>query len=429
MSVHHTTRCALAVLTAPIIAALVSASAFAETNLSGFAELTHAMRVEKNIALDGGRKFTHRKYPRGDIRAQLRLSGGGERDEYFLRIDMLSDYALNRSEELTIREGYIKLYLADWLDAKIGRQVATWGTGDLLFVNDLFAKDWVAFFTGQELSYLKKPQDLVRLSAYKGSTTFEFAFSPYYTMDNLPTGRRLSIFNPFMGQTVNYRSAPYVSKRERAVDNAEVFGRISGYAGATEWSLYGYHGFYPQPLEVEPGPPPHLAIPKLASGGASLRGSIGAFLVNVEGAYYFSRDDNDGDNPLIPNSSVRGLVGIERNLGTTWTVASQWFADFVRDFDKIVAETSGSPGRDEIDHTVTLRIRKSLSQETVRVNLFGFWGLSAEDYYLRGNVEYDYSDNLRLTLGGNWIDGDQPHTMFGQFRGNSNVYVRLRRSF
>ncbi|HSG99614.1 MAG TPA: hypothetical protein VLB27_06165, partial [candidate division Zixibacteria bacterium] len=160
-----------------LIALALGAPAYADTYLSGFAELTQAVRVEANPALDSSLSLSEREYPRGDLRAQLKLSGGGDRDEYFLRLDFLSDYALERDVDVSIREGYVKLYLASWMDAKVGRQVATWGTGDLLFVNDLFAKDWVAFFTGQELSYLKRPQDLARISFYKGGTTFEIAAS------------------------------------------------------------------------------------------------------------------------------------------------------------------------------------------------------------------------------------------------------------
>ncbi len=43
------------------------------------------------------------------------------------------------------------------LDVKLGRQVLTWGTGDLLFLNDLFPKDWVSFFSGRDTEYLKAP--------------------------------------------------------------------------------------------------------------------------------------------------------------------------------------------------------------------------------------------------------------------------------
>ena len=48
------------------------------------------------------------------------------------------------------------------VDLRVGRQILTWGTGDLLFINDLFPKDWVSFFSGREEQYLKNPVDAAR---------------------------------------------------------------------------------------------------------------------------------------------------------------------------------------------------------------------------------------------------------------------------
>ena len=42
--------------------------------------------------------------------------------------------------------------LGEWgnaFDVKIGQQVLTWGTGDYVFLNDLFPKDYPSFFAGR----------------------------------------------------------------------------------------------------------------------------------------------------------------------------------------------------------------------------------------------------------------------------------------
>ena len=54
----------------------------------------------------------------------------------------------------------------DMLDLKIGRQILTWGTGDLVFLNDLFPKDWRSFFIGRAAEYLKAPSDAVKVSLF-----------------------------------------------------------------------------------------------------------------------------------------------------------------------------------------------------------------------------------------------------------------------
>ncbi len=404
-------------------------TAQAEVYLDGFTEITQAARIEQNMALDGGATFQNRDYPRGDARAQLRLSGSSDREEYYVRMDFLSDYALKKDVSVDIREAYLKLYVADWMSVKVGRQVATWGTGDLLFVNDLFAKDWVAFFTGQDLSYLKRPQDLARFSFYKGGATFEFAVAPNYTMDNLPTGERLSIFNPFLMRSVGIDSSAPIVEPQRSIGNAELFARVSGYLGSNEWALYGYRGFFPQPLGATSDG--KLFAPRMSSVGASIRGSVRGLLVNAEGAIYNSEEDSKGTNPAIPNTSIKGLIGAEKSLGNDLTVSAQWFGDLTTDYDAFKApfDSAGIAAPDELRHTVTLRLTKMLWYQTLKLSFFGYWGISEEDYYLRPSVEYTFSDNVKITVGGNVVDGNQPNTTFGQFRDNSNLYVRLRRSF
>ncbi len=408
---------------------LLATSTSAEVYIDGFSEVTHALRVERNVALDGGKSFQNRDYPRGDARTQLRLSGSSDREEFFIRMDFLSDYALKKDVSIEIREAYLKLYVAKWMDVKVGRQVATWGTGDLVFVNDLFAKDWVAFFTGQELSYLKRPQDLARLSFFKGGTTFEFLVAPNYTMDNLPTGERLSTFNPFLGRTVGAIDAPGVVEPANTLGNAELFARISGYRGSAEWALYAYRGFYGQPLGATADT--MLFAPRMSSIGASLRSSVKGVLVNLEGALYNSESDSKGTNPSLPNTSIRGLFGAEKSLGNDLSVSGQWIGDLITDYDAFAAAfvNNGGSVPDELRHTVTIRISKLLWYQTLKLSFFGFWGISDEDYYLRPSLEYTFSDNLKISLGANWIDGDQANTMFGQFQDNSNAYLRMRRSF
>lgn len=408
------------------------ALAHAAPDISGFVEGTQTMRVQKNAALGGG-GFKDWAYPRSDFRAQLKLSGGGDRDEYFLRMDFLSDQTHTVGTQLDIREAYVKVFPYKWLDVKAGRQVATWGTGDLLFANDLFAKDWVAFFTGQELSYLKLPQDLIRFGLYTGGPTIEFAASPYYTMDNLPDGGRLSVYNPFLGQSVGSAQAATIAERAKSIDNAEVFARLSGAEGGYEWALYAYRGFFPQPIAVTfVDTTPALFAPRLSAAGASLRSSAFGYLWNIEGAYYNSEQDRDGTDLLLPNSAVKLLAGVEKSLGGELTAGAQWFGDWMMnydDYERPFIAAGAEPMADELRHTVTLRLTKFLRYQTVMLSFFGYWGISDEDVYLRPSVDYNFTDAVKLTVGGNWLDGRHPYTMFGQFRNNSNVYARVRYSF
>ncbi len=67
-------------------------------------------------------------------------------------------------------------------DVKVGRQILTWGTGDLVFINDLFPKDWVSFFIGRDVEYLKAPSDALKVSAFPAGPILTCSIPPGLTL-------------------------------------------------------------------------------------------------------------------------------------------------------------------------------------------------------------------------------------------------------
>lgn len=420
-------------LTLTLVATLGGPAA-AQPLLGGFVECVRALRLDGNDALDGGLDLGERAYPREELRAQLTVADGMGDADFYLRFDLLSDATAEERSSIDLREAYVKLYLVDWLDIKAGRQVATWGTGDLVFANDLFAKDWQAFFTGLDDAYLKPPQDLLRLSAYLGGSTLELALSPHFTPDTLPDGSRLSVYNPFLGEAAAGAAMPAVAAPARSLSNGEIFGRFFGSRGSLEWALYGYKGFWPTPqgvvMPAGEGEAPVLVYPAMGSAGASLRSPVGAFLFNLEGAYYASGDDPDGDDPLVPNSELRLIAGLEKSLGGDWMLGAQWYGIQMLDHDAYLAGLEpGGPELESLRQYLTGRLTKLAFDQNLTFSLFGYFSPTDGDWHLRPSLAYKLTDTVKVTLGASLLDGDDPWTQFGQFADNSNVYARLRYSF
>ena len=84
----------------------------------------------------------------------------------------------------SLREAYIMGSPFDFIDLKVGRQVTTWGTGDLLFINDLFPKDWQAFFIGRDDEYLKAPADAVKASFFFDLINIDLVYMPLFNPSN-----------------------------------------------------------------------------------------------------------------------------------------------------------------------------------------------------------------------------------------------------
>jgi hypothetical protein len=78
---------------------------------------------------------------------------------------------------------------------------------------------------------------------------------------------------------------------------------------------------------------------------------------------------------------------------------------------------------------LTVRVRKMLMNQNLVLTLFAYYSPSDADAYLRPHVKYKIDDHWSVEVGGNIFFGRYDHTFFGQFEGNTNVFVALRYGF
>ncbi|MBN1212949.1 MAG: hypothetical protein JXA92_10260 [candidate division Zixibacteria bacterium] len=389
-----------------------------ETYLGGFVQGLYGGGLDRDNP-------TSSEMTASETRLQLRMESFSDAAEFFGRLDFVYDDYYNPSTELELREGFVKFRMFKNLDFKIGRQIITWGTGDLIFINDLFAKDYRSFFNGRDDQYLKAPQNALRAAWYSPLGTFSGIYTPRFTPNRIPTGERLSYFNPMAGQIVG--GEPYFEGRmpEAEFKNSEIAARFSRYVGSADIALYFYHGFYKNPTALDMVDSTAY-YPRLNVYGASVRLPLLGGIAWLESGYYDSRDDADGDNPLIPNSTINSMVGFERQLNASLTANFQYQNNYMLDHDLYA---DNLPPRmvemDETYHLVTSRLTQMLWMETVTVSTFGFYSPSEKDFYGRFSVSYKYTDALTLAVGANIFDGKEDYTDFGRFKKNDNVYLKI----
>ncbi len=315
------------------------------------------------------------------------------------------------------------------VDVKLGRQILTWGTGDLLFINDLFPKDWQSFFIGRDEEYLKAPSDAVLFSVFPGVFDINLAYMPRFDPDRYISGERLSYWSPLSGSLAGRNRVIDPVLPDAAWEDDELALRISKNISGFEFALYGYDGFWKSPMGFDPVSV-RATFPQLTVYGASLRGNLGPGLGNIELGYYDSGDDSDGTDPLVPNSELRVLLGYEQEVVRNVTLAGQYYLEVLQDYERYRASLSpGAFERDEYRHLVTVRLTWMLLNQNLTVSLFGYVSPSDEDSYLRPAVTYKLSDALMLTAGGNIFAGEEDYTFFGQFENNTNLYAGIRYSF
>ncbi len=372
-----------------------------------------------------------------EIRVQFALEKDMESLIFSMTGDLLYDSVLSEHglelEEgtglLDLRELNVLMRPTPWIDIKAGRQILTWGTGDLIFINDLFPKDWNSFFAGRDLEYLKAPSDAAKASLFSSSVNLDLVYTPRFDPDRYIDGRRISFFDSSQARIVGRSSPLSVDKPDEWFSDDELAFRLYRSFGSWEAALYGYDGFWKSPNGVHQTSGLFI-FPPLTVLGGSLRGPAGEGIANAELGYYNSRDDSAGDDPLIRNSEWRILAGFEKEVASELTAGIQYYIEHMTDYDAyLLVLPSGSPVKDENRHVITLRLTRLLMNQNLKLSLFNFYSPTDKDGYLRLNSIYKVTDAWQVEAGGNFLYGENNDTFFGQFQDASNLYTSLRFSY
>jgi hypothetical protein len=391
----------------------------------GFLEYGHGIRTQSDDRQKHGTIYH-------ETRLQLEMFKRFSAFDIQLKNDITYD-AWKGTAEYDLREAYSAMYPLDWLDMKVGRQILTWGTGDFVFINDLFPKDWQSFFIGRDDEYLKAPSDAVRTIFYPvvfdQDVTVDFVWMPYFQHDRFVTGERISYYNTLLDDKAGFKNQVHYEEPDRTFENSVFALRLSKNFSGTETALYFYKGFYPRPLgfDMEAW---RSVFPELNVYGGSIRRSVLGGIGNVEVGYYDSQDDAHGDDPLIENSAFKGVVGYTRELKRDLSLGLQYYWEYMSDYDDYRSAVAVHETRaDELRQLATVRLTQLMMMQTLKVSLFTFYSPTDEDAYLRPSVSYKWSDNVELYAGGNVFLGREEHTFFGQLEDNTNMFFRIRYSF
>ncbi len=360
-----------------------------------------------------------------ETRLQVDLSSYPEWGDLKVKGDVYGDMVEERGE-FDLREAYIFTRPLDFMDLKVGRQILTWGTGDLIFINDMFPKDWQSFFIGRDTEYLKAPSDAAKVSLFGDWANLDIVYTPQFDPDRYIKGERLSYWNPALGRLAGQDAIIHTDKPDRWFRDSEFAARLYKNINNYEVAFYGYHGYWKSPGGTDGT---QAIFPDLNVYGASVRGNVGKGIGNLEFGYYESADDRSGKNPNINNSELRFLAGYTQEVGKDFTAGLQYYIEYMMDYDEYLDNLGSGPARDEDRHLVTVRLTKLLMNQNLRCSLFTYYSPSDKDVYMRPNLNYKASDNVALEVGANIFFGDEPHTFFGQFENNSNIYGGVRYSF
>ncbi len=361
-----------------------------------------------------------------EARLQAEFFTYTDRAEFKYKGDVWAD-GITEKGEYDTREAWIFFRPAGFTDVKIGRQILTWGTGDLVFLNDLFPKDWQSYFIGRDKEYLKAPSDAVKASFFTDLADMDLVYTPKFNRDRYITGEYISHWNGNLKRLSGRDSMATTDKPDDWFRDDEIALRVYKNINNYELALYGYFGFWKRPGGRNASGA--SIFPELNVYGASARGRIGRGIGNLEIAYYHSLDDKSGADPLIDNSEIRCLTGYTQDLAMDFNASIQYYIEYMLDYDEYRANLSGDTARDEDRHVITVVLTKLLMNQNLELSLSSYYSPSDRDAYLRPIVHYKYTDKVTIETGANVFFGEERHTFFSQFENNTNIYTSLRYSF
>ncbi|PIV88206.1 MAG: hypothetical protein COW48_07265 [Hydrogenophilales bacterium CG17_big_fil_post_rev_8_21_14_2_50_63_12] len=387
-----------------LLAALPMA-ARAEVAFSGF--------VQQNTAFNSdGANPDGRHYKWLEERARLQVDATKDAWHLLAKGDVAYDH-LGRQGESELREGYVD-YTADGWDLRIGRQVITWGLGDLVFVNDVFPKDHEALFAGRPLEYLKRGVDAVKLGAYPEFASFELVLAPDFRESRIPDAGRFHLFGPPPTAT---------EKPGQGEWSLRAYRDVAGWDAA----LYLHHGFQRTP-SMRPNPNTFF-YPELSIYGASLSGRAGEGVLSLEAAYYDSRQDRAGSDFTVPNSQTRLLAAWQTQPWEDFTLNLQYYAEHMHDYAAYrAALPAGFPVEARWSPTLGFRATQFFLHQTLRLSVYASQNTSNGDTFLNPELRYSFNDHVWGAVGANLYGGD-PWGPFGQLARDDNAYLQLRYEF
>ncbi|MBI3376907.1 MAG: hypothetical protein HY035_00695 [Nitrospirae bacterium] len=397
-----------------------SYTAASDVSLHGFVQGNYSFSSRASNPDDGDFKWA-------EERVQLRLDAAKEPLRLFIKTDAFYDH-IDEKAQIELREGYIDYIEKKW-DLRAGRQIITWGVGDLIFINDVFPKDYEAFFSGRPMEYMKKGVDGVKIGAYPAFASFEFIAIPIFEPNNYPNAKRFYMFDPM----------PNVTNREEKdppsnLENTEFAFRAYRDVAGFDASVYLYRGFYRKPYMIPDDINSTTKItyhyPKLSVYGASLQGRALDGVLSFEAGYYDSRQDRSGTDYTVPNSQTKFLIGYQRQLWEDFTVGLQYYNEYMHEYsDYVKNQPSGLPKDRKLYQLITVRLTQFLMHQDLRLGFFSFYSTSDGDYMLNPEIKYNFSDHVWAAVGANIFGGGESWSQFGQLDKNDNVYLQLRYEF
>lgn len=159
----------------------------------------------------------------------------------------------------------------------------------------------------------------------------------------------------------------------------------------------------------------------------------------AEGAFYYSNDDKNGDNPNVRNSKIAYLVGADREIGLhNINLNIQLKGQYILQNDKI-EDNLYLDGKTNIDidynaddkyyqNLLVTKISDNFMNEKFAIESTFVYSLEDESLFINNEISYKLKDDIKVSFKYDVFDGKYG-TTFGEFKKNNFCELKAEYSF
>jgi hypothetical protein len=245
-----------------------------------------------------------------------------------------------------------------------------------------------------------------------------------------------------MPEFINFTEA---YRPDACFQNGSFAGKVEFLFDRFDGSLSWFNGYDPLPgisaLPLPETPGDHPSIDLYARPfrqqtlGLDLAFGLGSFGIRGEAAYRGPGAEDKG-RIHTPNRDLRYVLGMDRSFGN-FSLVLMYSGQYVFDFEEMqmmdgfpdmATEMLQQPAvwemlgpameqqlagfnriifdqTKEVMHSLVLRPSLSLFHDVMELEVFGLYNFSTSEWTLLPKLAWSVSDNLKLTLGGQYFDG------------------------
>lgn len=282
---------------------------------------------------------------------------------------------------------------------RIGKQIITWGIADTLYLNDIFPKNWHAFYTGMPIDYLKLAVEAAKFNIFFADTSFELIINNFIP-DELPN---TSFFN--------------LPNQEGQLSRKQEYGlKHSGFIKNKDYSIYLARSHVRTAIRHSNNTFLH---PSYFMLGGNISSPLAKGILGVEMSMY--RKIN---NPALQKTDN------QFKLLTAYTMAlksdsSLSLQNYISYNSKGVNSVFSNNISRKFNDLISLRLNMHFLHQTLKFEFLSIWDVLHSELLSRGKATYVVDDNISIELGISLIKGEHEGS-FHPLDRNDNVFISAK---